>query len=63
VATTLVDADQFTLGTVTSDPAGTVPVPKTWYVIAQDPTPGQKKPVGTAINLVAQEADPGAACP
>jgi beta-lactam-binding protein with PASTA domain/tRNA A-37 threonylcarbamoyl transferase component Bud32 len=63
VATTLIDSDRFTLGVVTSEPAGTVPVPPTWYVIGQDPTPGQKKPVGTAINLTAQETDPGASCP
>jgi beta-lactam-binding protein with PASTA domain len=63
VATTLIDADEFSLGSVVSDPAGTDPVPGTWYVIGQDPTPGQKVPKGTAINLTAQEIDPGATCP
>ena len=37
VATTLIDADGFSLGSVVSDPAGTDPVPGTWIVTAQDP--------------------------
>jgi serine/threonine-protein kinase len=63
VATTLIDADTFTLGTVTSSPAGTDPVPATWYVIQQDPGPGKKVEPGTSINLVAQEIDPAPNCP
>ncbi|HYO43929.1 MAG TPA: Stk1 family PASTA domain-containing Ser/Thr kinase [Candidatus Limnocylindrales bacterium] len=63
IATTLIDSDGFALGTVTSDPGGTDPVPLTWIVTGQDPTPGQRKPVGTAINLVAQDPATQTACP
>ena len=65
-ATNLIDSDGFALGTVTSQPAGTNPVPQTWIVIDQAPNPGVKRQAGTAINLVAADpADPatGAACP
>ena len=63
VATTLIDSDGFTVGTTTSDPAGTEPVPLTWIVTAQDPAPGQKRPLGAAINLVAQDPATTTACP
>ena len=63
VATTQIDADGFTLGSVVSDPAGTDPVPGTWIVTAQDPTAGQKQPVGTAIDLTAQDPAIQTVCP
>jgi beta-lactam-binding protein with PASTA domain len=62
-ATTKIDADGFAMGTVTSDPAGTDPVPTTWIVTQQDPTPGQKVPAGTAINLVAMDPSGNTGCP
>jgi len=62
VATTAIDADGFALGSVTSDPAGTDPIPSTWLITMQDPAAGTKKPAGFAINLVF--ADPATAgCP
>jgi beta-lactam-binding protein with PASTA domain len=63
VATTLIDADGFSLGTVVSDPAGTDPVPNTWIVTAQDPTPGKKRAIGAPINLVAQDPATQTVCP
>jgi serine/threonine-protein kinase len=63
VATTLIDADGFALGSVVSDPAGTDPVPATWIVTAQDPKAGQKQPVGTVINLTAQDPATQTVCP
>jgi beta-lactam-binding protein with PASTA domain len=63
VATTLVDSDGFAMGSVVSDPAGTDPVPGTWIVTAQDPKAGQKFPVGTSINLTAQDPATQTACP
>jgi serine/threonine-protein kinase len=63
VATNLIDSDGFALGTVTSDPAGTDPVPQTWIVVDQQPNPGQKRPLGTAINLVAADPATQTFCP
>ena len=63
VATTLIDGDGFALGSVVSDPAGTDPVPVTWIVTAQDPRAGQKQPVGTAIDLTAQDPATQTVCP
>ena len=63
VATTLIDGDGFTLGSVVSDPAGTDPVPVTWIVTAQDPKAGAKQPVGTAIDLTAQDPATQIVCP
>ena len=63
VATNLIDADGFALGTVTSEPAGTDPVPQTWIVIDQAPNPGAKRPIGTAINLVAADPATVTTCP
>jgi serine/threonine-protein kinase len=63
VARTLIDSDGFAVGTVTSDPAGTEPVPMTWIVTAQDPRAGLKRAVGTAINLVAQDPATQTVCP
>ncbi len=68
LATTLIDSEGFALGTVSSDPAGTDPartdpVPTTWIVTAQDPTPGQRRPIGTAINLLAQDPATQTVCP
>ena len=63
MATTLIDADGFALGSVVSDPAGTDPVPDTWIVTAQDPKAGQKQPVGTSINLTAQDPATQTVCP
>ena len=63
VATTLIDADGFNLGSVVSDPAGTDPVPGAWIVTAQDPTAGQKQPVGSAIDLMAQDPATQTVCP
>ena len=63
VATTLIDSDGFALGTVVSDPAGTDPVPATWIVTGQDPKAGQKKALGTPINLTAQDPATQAVCP
>jgi hypothetical protein len=63
VAMTLIDSDGFALGAVTSDPAGTEPVPMTWIVTAQDPRAGLKRAVGTAINLVAQDPATQTVCP
>ena len=63
VATTKIDEDGFTLGTVTSSPVGIDPVPGTWYVIQQDPAPGKKIDPASAIDLVAQEIDPAPNCP
>jgi hypothetical protein len=48
---------------VVSDPAGTDPVPVTWIVTAQDPKAGQKHPVGTSINLTAQDPATQTVCP
>jgi beta-lactam-binding protein with PASTA domain len=55
-------ANGFVLGTVTSSPAGTDPVPGTWIVTAQSPAPGQPHPAGTAINLTAAATAPSP-CP
>ncbi len=63
VATNLIDADGFALGTVTSSPAGTSPVPQTWTVIDQTPNPGVKRALGTAINLVAADPATVTTCP
>jgi beta-lactam-binding protein with PASTA domain len=63
VATNLIDADGFALGTVTSSPAGTDPVPQTWIVIDQSPNPGVKRQVGTPINLVAADPTTVTTCP
>jgi beta-lactam-binding protein with PASTA domain len=63
IATTLIDSDGFAMGVVTSDPAGTAPVPITWIVTAQDPKAGLKKPAGTKINLVAQDPATQTVCP
>jgi len=63
LATTDIDADGFALGTVTSDPAGTDPVPIDWVVIDQKPNPGTKKPVGTSIDLVAADPTTVTSCP
>jgi serine/threonine-protein kinase len=63
VAANMIDADGFALGTVTSDPAGTDPVPQDWIVIDQQPNPGQKRQLGTAINLVAADPATQTACP
>ena len=63
VATNLIDADGFALGTVTSEPAGTDPVPQDWIVIDQQPNPGQKRPAGTEINLVASDPATVVSCP
>jgi beta-lactam-binding protein with PASTA domain len=51
-ATAAIGADGFTLGTVTSEPVGTSPIPPAWVVLSQDPAPGVKKPAGSPINLV-----------
>jgi hypothetical protein len=48
---------------VVSDPAGTDPVPVTWIVTAQDPRAGAKQPVGTAIDLTAQDPATQTVCP
>ncbi len=63
VATTQIDSDGFALGKVTSDPPGTDPVPTTWIVTAQSPKAGQKRPLGTAIELVAQDPATQTVCP
>ena len=63
VATTLVDSDGFAMGSIVSDPAGTDPVPGTWIVTAQDPKAGQRFPVGTSINLTAQDPATQTVCP
>jgi beta-lactam-binding protein with PASTA domain len=63
VAKTLIDADTFAVGSIVSDPAGTDPVPDTWIVTAQDPKAGQKQPVGTSINLTAQDPATQTVCP
>ncbi len=62
-ATNLIDADGFALGTVTSDPAGTDPVPMEWLVVDQAPNPGTKKPAGTRIDLTASDPTTVTSCP
>ncbi|HEY5436743.1 MAG TPA: Stk1 family PASTA domain-containing Ser/Thr kinase [Candidatus Limnocylindrales bacterium] len=52
VATTKIDLDGFTLGTVSSDPAGVDPIPPTWIVTSQAPVAGTNQPFGSAIDLV-----------
>ncbi len=58
-ATTALEGDGFTLGSVTAVPSGTPDA--TWVVIAQDPTPGTNRAYGTPINL--SVASPGTPCP
>jgi beta-lactam-binding protein with PASTA domain len=55
-ATTAIEQQGFALGSLTTDPAGTTPIPSTWLVKLQDPQPGVSQPQGTKINLVM--ADP-----
>jgi hypothetical protein len=55
--------DGFELGTVTSDPPGTDPVPASWIVTAQSPGPGSKQPAGTAIDLTAKDPATIVSCP
>ncbi len=62
-AMTRIDADGFAIGTITSDPAGTDPVPTTWIVTEQSPQPGEKAPAGSAIDLVAVDPATNPACP
>jgi len=54
-ATTAIDADGFGVGTVTSDPGGVSPIPSTWVVSVQSPTPGKKAPAGSTINLTLKD--------
>jgi serine/threonine-protein kinase len=54
-ATTLIDADGFGVGTVISDPGGVSPIPSTWVVSVQSPTPGKKAPAGSTINLTLKD--------
>ncbi|MEO5964679.1 MAG: PASTA domain-containing protein, partial [Candidatus Limnocylindrales bacterium] len=64
VATTNIDVDGFSLGTTTPASAGSIG--PSWIVVGQTPTPGQKRPLGTAIDLtVGDPADPNtqAVCP
>jgi serine/threonine-protein kinase len=62
-AGTAITGDGFTVGSVVSDPPGTDPVPGTWVVTAQDPTPGSKQPAGTSIDLTARDPSTIVACP
>jgi beta-lactam-binding protein with PASTA domain/tRNA A-37 threonylcarbamoyl transferase component Bud32 len=62
-ATTRIDVDGFALGDVTSDPAGTNPVPPTWIVTEQDPAKGEHVPAGTPIDLVAMNPSGDTGCP
>jgi hypothetical protein len=49
-----ISSDGFTLGTVSTDPSGST-ADSTWVVSAQAPTPGQKEPVNTKINLTLKD--------
>ena len=59
-ATAQLQADGFTLGTVTTNPRGGAS-DGTWLVQAQVPTPGESRPAGTAIQMTV--IDPTSACP
>jgi eukaryotic-like serine/threonine-protein kinase len=61
-ATTAITNDRFTLGTVTTDPADTDPIPSTWIVESQAPTPGKKRPANTSIDLVMADPTTVPAC-
>lgn len=54
--------DGFTVGTVTPQPDGYAAAPDS-IVIDQAPNPGQKRPPGTAINLVVTDPASLATCP
>ena len=54
-ATTAIEGDGFGLGTVASDPGGVSPVPSTWVVSAQNPTPGKKATAGSKINVTLKD--------
>ena len=57
VATTAIDDQGFTLGEVTTDPEDTDPIPSNWIVSDQKPNPGQNRPFGTPIDLVARKTE------
>ena len=61
-ATTAITGDGFTLGSVTPEPSGYTAAPDS-IVIEQSPNPGQKRPAGTAINLVVYDPASLATCP
>ena len=54
-ATTAIDGDGFVVGTVSSDPGGVSPIPSTWIVIVQSPTPGKKAAAGSPIDLTLRD--------
>ncbi len=57
-----ITGDGFVVGTVTPEPAGYAAVNDS-TVIRQSPNPGQKRPPGTAINLVVSDPASLATCP
>ncbi len=54
-ATAAIGADRLSLGTVSTDPSGVSPVPLSWIVMAQNPTPGTEVPVGSSVNLTMRD--------
>jgi beta-lactam-binding protein with PASTA domain len=61
-ATSAITGDGFTLGSVTAQPSGYTAAADS-IVIEQSPNPGQKRPPGTAINLVVYDPASLATCP
>ncbi len=50
-AAAAIAGDNLTVGTESSDPSGVTPIPSTWVVSVQDPTPGKKVAAQSKVNL------------
>jgi beta-lactam-binding protein with PASTA domain len=61
-ATSALTGDGFKLGTVSAQPAGYTAADDS-IVIGQSPSPGQKRPAGSAINLTVYDPASLATCP
>ncbi|HLQ49266.1 MAG TPA: PASTA domain-containing protein, partial [Candidatus Dormibacteraeota bacterium] len=62
VATVEITGDGFKVGNVTGSPDTYSPTPDS-IVISQAPTPGRKRPPGTAIDLVVTDPAALSTCP
>ena len=62
VASNLIDADEFAVGDVTTDPEGE-DFDQSWIVVDQAPNPGQSRDLGTEIDLVVVDPATGPVCP
>jgi len=62
-ATAAIVGDGFVLGNVNTTPTAVEPPPPDWIVVDQSPSPGQRAPAGSPIDVLVQDPATLASCP